>query len=182
MDYNSYIKGLEKTEHLYLMRSKVKRIELKNLDRFINRKKIVFDKYNIINGDKKSGKTFLINLIFDAYSHGETMLERFLPETSEFRDTAVKVVYNSISEWKYTFPKKSDYDFIEDPWIDDIDDRWLWEHKDICFLFDEPDILNNKKERDGFLNYLKGIDAQIIITSELDKDINYPNEFKIIKI
>ena len=58
MDYNSYIKGLEKTEHLYLMRLKVKRIELKKLDRFIKRKKIVFDKYNIIKGDKKKWKNF----------------------------------------------------------------------------------------------------------------------------
>lgn len=172
MDYNPYIKGLKKTEHLYLMRSKVKRIELKNLDRFINRKKIVFDKYNIIRGDKKSGKTFLINLIFDAYSRGETMLERFLPETSEFRDASVKIVYDSIVEFKYTFPRKSE----------DINDRWLEEHKDICFLFDEPDILYNNKKIDGFLNYLKGVDAQIIITSEVDKDFNYPNEFKIIKI
>jgi len=81
MDYNSYIKNLHKTEHLYLMRSNVKSVELKNLDVFTKRKKIVFDKYNIIQGDKKSGKTFLINLIFDAYSGGKTMLEGFLPET-----------------------------------------------------------------------------------------------------
>jgi hypothetical protein len=170
-EYNPYIKSLEKTEHLYLMRSKVKRVELKNLDGHINRKRINFDKYNIISGAYGTGKTFLVHLIYDAYISGETELE-WLTTHPDYRNASVKIVYNSISEWKYTYPKKSE----------DIDERLFEEHLDICFVFDEPDLIYNKDENNGFLNYLKGIDAQIIITSNLDKNFNYPKEYKIIKI
>lgn len=170
-DYNPYIKNLEKTDRLYLMRAKLKNVELNNLDGFKNRRKIIFDKYNIISGAYGAGKTFLVHLFYDAYTMGKTELE-WLTTHPDYRNASVKIVYNSISEWKYTFPKKSE----------DIDERLFEEHLDLCFLFDEPDIIYNNDENNGFLNYLKGIDAQIIITSDMDKNYNYPKEYKIIKI
>ena len=39
-----------------------------------------------------------------------------------------------------------------------------------------------EKERDGFLDYLKGVPAQFIITSDLYNQINHPKEYKKIKI
>jgi len=173
MDYNNYIKDLEKTGKLYVIEAKVKRVELKHLDVFIGRKIIIFDKYNIITGLYGSGKTFLIDLIFDAYSQGKTRLDSSLPETLEFRDSSVKIVYKTIRDWKYTFPKKSDdFDLLDD----------LEDHKEKCFLFDEPDILYDKKERDCFLKHLRELDAQIIITSSLENNYEHLIEFKKIKI
>ncbi|MCK4347302.1 MAG: hypothetical protein KAW47_01680 [Thermoplasmatales archaeon] len=170
LDYNDYIKSLEKTDHLQLMRTRIKKIELRNVP-FITDAKVVFSKYNILGGAYGSGKTFLIHLIYDAYTKGKTELE-WLTTHPDYRNASVKIVYNSIAEWRYAYPRKSE----------DIDERLFEEHKDICFLFDEPDILYNNKEIDGFLNYLKGIDVQIILTVDTKNDFNHPSEFKKINI
>lgn len=184
MDYKSHIKTLINTEFFYPIGAHVKSVELKNMDVFIDRKKLVFDKCNILRGDKKSGKTFLTTLIFDACTRGKTMLEDFLPETEEFKDSSVKIVFNSPDRWMYTFPENSVYDDMDDHYIGDIDDRWDYYSKrqDICLLFDEPDLLYHEKEQDGFLNYLKSIEAQVIITTKLDQTIHYPKEYNIINL
>ena len=163
------------------MRAKVKTIELKNLEFFTKRKKIVFEKYNIIQGGKKTGKSFLNYLLFNAYVMGDTFIENFPPDFTGFNDARVKIVYHSITDWTYDLPKKNDSYKTHLNWYRKCNDE---ENKTICFLFDEPNRIYNKKERDGFLNYLKvkHKNVQMIITSDLIKDYNYSKEFKIIKI
>lgn len=171
MNYNDYIKSLEKTNNLLLMRTHIKKIKLKNIP-FMMNKNIVFSKYNIISGAYGAGKTFLVHLIYDAYTMGKTELE-WLTEHPDYRNATAEIIYNSDTECKYSFPKKSE----------DFDDsRWFEEHKDICFLFDQPAILNNNIEIDGFLNYLKEIDAQILLTVDEKNDFNLPSDFKRINI
>ncbi len=179
-DYFNYVFSLPypKTKQLYLMRTYVKRIELKNLDFFTKRKKIVFEKYNIIKGDKKSGKTFLTYLIYNAYMFNSTFFEEFPTEFTGFNDAQVKIVYHSITDWIYTLPKKNN-SFNK---CIRLQKKSRERSNIMCFLFDEPDLIYNNKERKGFLNYLKNNDAQMIITSDIKEDYKYPKEYKIIKI
>jgi len=172
-DYNSYIKNLKLTEELYLLRNHVKRVDIRNMP-FMRDKKIIFGKYNIIEGEHGCGKTFLINLIYDAYLFGKTELE-FFPEIGEYSKINAEISFKSFTECKYTFPEKSDS-------IDTLGYDEFNEKVDICFIFDEPTKLYDKNERDGFLDYLKNVDGQMIIASGKDENYSYPKEYKIIKI
>ncbi|PNX49795.1 MAG: hypothetical protein BV457_00495 [Thermoplasmata archaeon M9B1D] len=181
--YNDYIFSLAypKTKQLYILRANVKTIELQNLSFFTKKKKIVFDKFNIIQGDTKTGKTFLSYLIYYAYMMNSTFLEDFPPDFTGFNDAIVKIVYHSKTDWKYTLPKEKKYEDTHLKWYKNCIDE---KNNTICFLFDEPDMLYNKKERDSFLNYLKvkNKDVQMIVTSDVKEDYNYPKEYKVIKI
>jgi hypothetical protein len=187
MDYNQfkqykdYIFSLAypSTEQLYLIRAKVKTVELTNLEFFTKRKIFDFNKYNIIQGCNKSGKTFLSRLIYNAYLMGGTFLEDFPREFTGFQDARVDILYHSIKDWRYTFPKEKKYEDIHWEWKEKIKDK---KNNIMCFLFDEPDIIYDENEREGFLNYLKGAPFQVIITSEKAEDYNYPKEYKLINI
>ena len=163
------------------MRANVKTMELKNLDFFTKKKKIVFDKFNIIQGDTKTGKSFLSYLIYNSYIMNSTFLEDFPPDFTGFNDARVNIFYHSITDWRYTLPKEKEYDDSHLKWYKKCLDE---KNNTICFLFDEPDLIYNQNERDDFLNYLKvkRRDVQMIITSDLKDDYNYPKDFKIIKI
>ena len=180
-EYFNYVFSLPypKTKQLYIMRTYVDRVELKNLYFFTKKKKIVFDKYNIIQGDKKTGKTFLSYLIYNAYMFNDTFLEHPPLDFTGFNDVSLRILYHSMTDWRYILPKKKKFNNMHHRWHKRCHDE---KNNDICFLFDEPDLIYNTKERDGFLNYLKDSAAQMIITSDLDKNISYPKEYKIIKI
>ena len=183
--YKDYTLNLAypKTKQLYMMRSYVKTVELKNLDFFTKRNKIVFDKYNIIQGDKKSGKTFLSYLIYNAYMFNDTFLDKFLEgfplDFTGFNDAKIKIVYHSTKDWTYSLPKKNKSNNMHDRWRKKCYDT---ENNGMCFLFDEPDIIYDEKKREGFLNFLKNTNAQMIVTTNLEDDYEYPKEYNIIKI
>jgi len=179
--YLNYVRShhYPKTKQLYIMRTYVGGVELKNLDFFIKKKKIVFDRYSIIQGDKKSGKTFLSYLLFNAYMFNDTFLEHPPLDFTGFNDVSLRILYHSMTDWIYNLPKKNKSNNMHDKWRKKCYDE---ENNDICWLFDTPDFLYNEKERDGFLNYLKKSNIQMIITSDLDKNICYPKEYKVIKI
>ena len=172
-----------KTKQLFLMRSYVKTLELKNLEFFTKKKKIVFDKYNIILGSKKTGKTFLSYLIYNAYMFNDTFLDKFLEgfplDFTGFDDAEVKIVYHSTKDWTYSLPKKNKSNNMHDRWRKKCYDT---ENNGMCFLFDEPDIIYDEKKREGFLNFLKNTNAQMIVTTNLEDDYEYPKEYNIIKI
>lgn len=181
--YKDYIFSLAypKTKQLYILRANVKTVELKNLEFFTKKKKIVFDKYNIIQGSKKSGKTFLSYLIYNAYNMNSTFLEDFPPDFTGFNDSRVNILYHSITDWRYTLPKEKKYEDTHSEWYKKCVDE---KNNTICFLFDEPDLIYNQKERDDFINYLKvkNKDVQMILTSDVKEDSKYPKEYNIIKI
>jgi hypothetical protein len=155
------------------MRKQVKRVDIKNMP-FMKDKKFIFNKCNIVRGKHGCGKTFLINLIYDAYLFGHTELD-FFPEIGKFKKINTEVSFKTFTECKYTYPEKSDS--IENIGYDEYNEKI-----DLCFIFDEPRLLYNNKERDGFLNYLKNVDAQMIITSNENSSFIYPSEYKILKI
>jgi hypothetical protein len=180
--YKDYTLSLAypKTEYLFLMGSKVKSLELKNLTCFTKKKKIVFDKYNIVLGGKKSGKTFLLySLIFNAYFFNKTFLEEWPLNFTGFNDVYVKILFHSMTDWVYSLPKIKKYEDAHYEWKKKCKDK---ENNEMCFLFDQPALLYDDKERDGFLNFLKNTDAQMIITSDIKDDYEYPKEYNIIKI
>jgi len=68
------------------------------------------EKYNIIQGGEKTGKSFLNYLLFNAYVMGDTFIENFPPDFTGFNDARVKIVYHSITDWTYDLPKKNEGD------------------------------------------------------------------------
>lgn len=170
--YYDYITNLKKGEQLYILKKHVKQIEIKNMP-FSKDKKIIFDKYNILQSEYSYSNTFLIKLIYHAYLFGFTNYKFFL-DIGYDKETITEVEFNTIANNEQHLADKKER---TQPNATDTNE----EKTDFCLILDEPDIMNDDKGS-GILNYLKGGKMQIIISTNQNQTIDIPEEYKIINL
>jgi len=166
IDFNNYIKTLEKEGRCYLLPFMIKKIHLKNIgihDNLI----LSFDALNIVEGNYRDGKTTIVKSIVKTIGYESPNFHNLLSPGKKTYEINIEV--GPIRKLSLTYGKHNNNGFIEN-------------RTTRCIVMDEPLSRLSISLKKEFLQYLMGLNTQIILTCAAIDMIEFPNEFSISKL
>jgi AAA15 family ATPase/GTPase len=153
-DFLAYLKELEKEKEVFFLPLKIKKAKLTHIGP-IKSITLDFDRFNIIIGKNATGKTTIIRAI--AYIFGHEFLEGYFSDKST-------IELDVHPEKKYRIDAVSGNENIK------------------CVLIDDGGARLDKRYFEEFLDCLKKLDMQVIITEyNLREEISY-KKINVIKL
>lgn len=166
IDFDNYLRTLEKEKRCFFLPFELKKIEIKNIGIFENLE-IKFGKQTIIECNYGKGKTTLIRSIANVFGYDLPNFHKMLP--SGKKPYEINASIKPESKINLSFHKDGSNTFKQNRTIR-------------CILLDEPmDILPLKMKK-IFLRFLSHLNTQIIITNPPREQGEYPPEYNVYKL
>jgi hypothetical protein len=166
IDFDNYLRTLEKEKRCYFLPFELKKIEIKNIGVFTNLD-LKFDKLTIIEGNYGDGKTTLIKSIANVFGYDMTNFQNML--SSGKKSYEINVFIKPEKNISMSFQKNCSSNFLQNRTVK-------------CIIIDEPMDILSLDLKSGFLRYLFGLGVQIILTnSPIDKMV-YPEEYNVFRL
>jgi len=166
IDFNNYLRTLEKENRCYFIPFELKSIQLKNIGIHSNLA-LDLDTLNIIEGYLGEGKTTIIKSIAKTFRYETPSFHKLLSPGKETYKINIEI--KPETKISLTYNEKNNNEFRENRTIR-------------CIIIDEPMSRLSSSLINDFLYYLMGLNAQILLTNTPYEKIEYPREYKIIKL
>jgi len=166
VDFNSFLKTLEKEDRCYFLPFELKKIHIKNIGIHSNLE-LNFDSFNVIEGIHGVGKTTVIRCIAKTFGYDTTSYHKLLsPDQNPHQ---ISITIKPENKIDITFDEKNQDEFNE-------------KRTTKCIIMDEPTSRLSSNLKKEFLQYLQGLNTQIILTSTPDDKIKLPYEFRFSRL
>jgi len=166
IDFINYLKTLEKEGRCYFLPFQIKKIHLKNIgvhDNLI----LSFDALNIVEGRYRDGKTTFVKSIVKTIGYESPNFHNLLSPGKKTYDIDIEV--DPIRILSLTYGKHNNSGFIEN-------------RTTRCIVMDEPLSRLSIGLKKEFLQYLMGLNTQIILTCAPIDMIELPDEFRVSRL
>ncbi len=173
IDFNNYLRNLEKENRCFFLPFELKKIQIKNIG-CLSDLKLAFDRLNIIQGANGTGKTTFIRSIVYLFGYELSNFNNFVSSrkkivTSRAKTHEIKIQIKPETKISLTYIEKNNNEIKE-------------KRTTRCILIDEPmDRLSSNLKND-FLDYLRGLNTQIILTNTPHEKIEYSRQYKIFRL
>jgi len=166
IDFNEYLRTLEKEKRCFFLPFELKKIKIKNIG-IITNLEIKFDKQTIIEGNFGEGKTTLIKSVANVFGYDIPNFHKIL--SSRKKPYEINVVIKPESKINLSFNEEGLNTFKQNRTIR-------------CIIIDEPMDILSLNLKNEFLSYLSSLNTQIILTNTPEEHIRYPNEYNIYRL
>lgn len=166
IDFNDHLRKLEKEGRCYFLQFQIKKINIKNIGKHSNLT-LDFDALNIIEDYHGTGKTTVIASIAKTFGYDTPGFHKLLSPGKENYEIHIEIKPETTISLKYT--EKNNNEYRENRTIRSV-------LLDECFSTLSSSLINE------FLEYLTSLNTQIILTNSRYEKIEYPSEYKIIKL
>jgi hypothetical protein len=166
IDFNNYLKTLEKEGKCYFLPFQIRKVHIKNVGVHSDLK-LNFGAYNIIQGYHGSGKSSLIKFIAKTFGYDNVGYEKLLSPGQN--PHAINVTIRPENHIDIAFDEQKQGEFNEN-------------RTTRCIIMDEPTSRLSSNLKKEFLQYLADLNTQIILTCTPDDKIEFSNDFRVSRL